>query len=51
LPAVAVEIFAGEQQSEFALFVDDVQVFSRLELRRFPELEDLLEACRTGSVS
>jgi hypothetical protein len=51
LPAIDVEIFAGEQKSEFAIFVDDVQAFSRLEQRRFPELEDLLEICRTGSVS
>jgi hypothetical protein len=44
-----VVIIAGEQKSEFAVMINDTQVFSRLEERRFPELEDLLELCRLGS--
>ncbi len=43
---VEVDIFAGEEKSEFAIFLDDQRAFSRLEERRFPELEDLLEICR-----
>ena len=50
MPAVEVDIFAGEQKSEFAVFVDGAKVFSRLERRRFPELEDFLEICRTMAV-
>jgi DNA-binding transcriptional ArsR family regulator len=30
--------------------VNDMQIFSRLEERRFPELEDLLELCRRESM-
>jgi hypothetical protein len=41
---------AGAQKSEFAVLINDTQVFSRLEERRFPELEDLLELCRRESV-
>jgi hypothetical protein len=41
-----IEIVAGEQKSEFAVRIDDRQAFSRLEERRFPELEDLLVLCR-----
>jgi hypothetical protein len=35
----------------FAVFIYDKPAFSRLEQRRFPELDDLLEICRTGAVS
>jgi hypothetical protein len=45
-----VEIIAGEQKSEFAVLINDTQIFSRLEERRFPEFEDLLELCRRESV-
>jgi hypothetical protein len=45
-----VEIIAGEQKSEFAVLINDTQIFSRLEERRFPELEDLLELCRRERV-
>lgn len=51
MPAIEVEIVAGQQRSEFAVFVDEAQACSRLEQRRFPELEDLLEICRTGKES
>ncbi|MCK4623344.1 MAG: Rdx family protein [Desulfuromonadales bacterium] len=44
---VEVEIVVGQQKSEFAVFVDDTLAFSRLEQRRFPELDDLLEICQT----
>jgi hypothetical protein len=40
-----VEIVAGEQKSEFAILINDKQAFSRLEERRFPELDDLLTLC------
>ena len=33
----------GPQKSEFAVFVDEVAVFSRLEQRRFPETDELVE--------
>jgi len=45
---VDVETEAGPQKSEFALFVNGEQKFSRLEQRRFPEMEDLLEICRSA---
>jgi hypothetical protein len=45
-----VEIIAGELKSEFAVLINDAQVFSRLQERRFPELEDVLEFCRQESV-
>jgi len=38
-----VEIEAGTQKSEFAVFVDGEQIFSRLEQRRFPELAELVQ--------
>jgi selT/selW/selH-like putative selenoprotein len=44
-PQIKAEIVSGEQKSEFAILINDKQVFSRLEERRFPELEDLLELC------
>lgn len=50
LPVIAVEIVAGEQKSEFAIQINDTQVFSRLEERRFPELDDVLELCRQENV-
>jgi len=40
-----IEIVAGEQKSEFAVRIDDRLVFSRLEERRFPELDELLALC------
>jgi len=40
---VAIEV--GPQKSEFAVFVDEVQVFSRLEQRRFPETDELVAIC------
>ena len=36
---------AGLQKSEFAVFVDDVAVFSRLEQYRFPEVDELITIC------
>lgn len=33
----------GPQKSEFAVFVDEVQIFSRLEQRRFPETDELVD--------
>jgi len=50
LPGITAEIIAGEQKSEFAIVINDTQVFSRLEERRFPELDDVLEFCRKESV-
>jgi hypothetical protein len=47
MPGIEVDIVAGRQPSEFAIFVDDRPAFSRLEQRRFPEIDDLLEICRT----
>jgi len=35
----------GPQKSEFAVFVDQVLVFSRLEQRRFPETDELVAIC------
>jgi len=35
----------GLQKSEFAVLVDEVQVFSRLEQRRFPEADELVAIC------
>ncbi|MBN1957549.1 MAG: SelT/SelW/SelH family protein [Desulfuromonadales bacterium] len=49
-PDIEVEIVAGELKSEFAILINDTQVFSRLEERRFPELDDVLELCRQESV-
>jgi len=46
-----VGIFAGEQKSEFAVIVDGAREFSRLEQRRFPELDDLLAICRSGAAA
>jgi hypothetical protein len=51
MPSVEVDLVAGQQRSEFAVFVDDTQAFSRLDRRRFPELDDLLEICRRGAFS
>jgi hypothetical protein len=48
---VAVEIIAGREKSEFAVFVDDAPVFSRLQQRRYPELDELLAICRRGTTS
>jgi selT/selW/selH-like putative selenoprotein len=48
---VAVE--AGQQKSEFAVYVDEVRVFSRLEQGRFPEPGELVETIThrgTGAV-
>jgi len=45
LQAAEVEIEIGTEKSEFAVFVDDVAVFSRLEERRFPETDELVEIC------
>jgi hypothetical protein len=49
-PRIKAEIVAGEQKSEFAILLNDKQVFSRLAERRFPELEDLLELCAQENV-
>jgi len=43
LGGAKVEIEAGTQKSEFAVFVDGKQIFSRLEQRRYPELDELVE--------
>jgi selT/selW/selH-like putative selenoprotein len=40
-----VEIEAGQQKSEFAVFVDGVRIFSRLEHGRFPEVAELVVIC------
>jgi hypothetical protein len=45
LKTAVVEIEVGPQKSEFAVFVDEVPVFSRLEQRRFPETDELVEIC------
>jgi hypothetical protein len=49
MQAAEVEIFAGKEKSEFAVFVDDERAFSRMEQRRFPELEDLLKICQANA--
>lgn len=46
MPNVDVETVSGQQKSEFAIHVNEEQKFSRLEERRFPELEDLVEICQ-----
>jgi len=45
LQTAEVEIKIGLQKSEFAVFVDEVAVFSRLEQRRFPEADELMGIC------
>ena len=45
LKTASVEIEIGPEKSEFAVFVDEVAVFSRLEQRRFPETNELVEIC------
>jgi len=45
LKAAEVEMEIGPQKSEFAVFVDEVAVFSRFEQRRFPEADELVEIC------
>ena len=45
LKTAEITIEAGPQKSEFAILVDDKEVFSRLEQSRFPETEELLEIC------
>ena len=41
-----VTIEAGPEKSEFAVLADGEQIFSRLEQRRFPETDELIEICR-----
>jgi len=45
LQAAEVEIEVGPEKSEFAVFVNEVAVFSRLEQYRFPETDELVEIC------
>lgn len=40
-----ISIEPGKEQGEFAVFVDDFRVFSRLEKLRFPEAGEILEIC------
>jgi hypothetical protein len=40
-----VTIEVGPSRSEFAVFVDEVVVFSRMEQRRYPEAEELVAIC------
>jgi selT/selW/selH-like putative selenoprotein len=49
LGAGEVTIEAGELKSEFAVFVDGIRVFSRLEQGRFPEPGELMAAIEQGS--
>ncbi|WP_432818589.1 Rdx family protein [Trichloromonas sp.] len=37
-----MDIEAGPQRSEFAVVVDGSPVFSRLEQRRYPEVEEVV---------
>jgi hypothetical protein len=39
----------GPKQSELAVLVDGVQIFSRLEQMRYPEARELIAACRARS--
>ena len=43
LNGATVEIENGTQKSEFAVFLDENLIFSRLERRRFPELKDVID--------
>ena len=45
MKTATIEIEVGTEKSEFAVFVDEVAVFSRLEQRRFPETDELVEIC------
>jgi len=49
LKTAGVELEVGPQKSEFAVFIDDVLVFSRLEQRRFPETDELVELCNKAA--
>jgi len=40
-PDAAIDIEVGPQRSEFAVVVDGSPVFSRLEQRRYPEVEEV----------
>lgn len=44
-----VAIERGPKQSELAVVVDGVQIFSRLEQMRYPEAGELIAACRARS--
>ncbi len=35
----------GPNKSEFAVFLNDLPIFSRMEQRRYPEADELLEIC------
>jgi selT/selW/selH-like putative selenoprotein len=48
LPQARIEVTAGPQKSEFAVFLDGAPLFSRLEQRRFPEAEELLNLCHAA---
>ena len=43
-----VVIERGPKQSELAVLVDGVQIFSRLEQMRYPEAGELIAACRAA---
>jgi hypothetical protein len=45
-PAAAIDIEAGPHRSEFAVVVDGSPVFSRLEQRRYPEVEEVVVLLR-----
>ncbi|NTV51089.1 MAG: hypothetical protein HGB32_07745 [Geobacteraceae bacterium] len=51
LATAEISIEAGLQKSEFAVFVDEVLMFSRLEQMRFPELDELVEICNKVAMS
>jgi len=44
----SVEIERSPKQSELAVLVDGVQIFSRLEQMRYPEAGELIAACRAA---
>lgn len=46
LDGAEVSFEPGKLQSEFAVFVDDEQIFSRLEQMRYPVTGELVAACR-----
>jgi len=49
ISGLEVEIEAGTQKSEFAVFVDGKQRFSRLEQMRYPEAEEIVQICTESS--
>jgi len=46
-PEVIIE--PGPQRSEFAVFVNDKLVFSRLQQRHYPEPDQLIELCNQST--